>query len=158
MYAQLSVLGFTTDANVPAATAFATYWFEEGYLPWLALNPAQKAPLRLGTADAPAQFVSAWLAMPLVEGGPTVADVYGEAVASDLVSALGETNRWGLPEGQGVVVSAVIQDRIFSVLLQEMLSGYQTTSRTLLDAYNRTVALIPGYAYDEGAEAVPSDQ
>jgi multiple sugar transport system substrate-binding protein len=158
VYAQLSILGFTSKANVPAAAAFAEYWFEDGYLLWLSLDPAQKAPLRYGTPAEPGRYLSAWLMMPLIQGGPTLADLYGEDVVTDLASDLGQTNRWGLAEGQGAVVSALTQDRVFSVLLQEMLSGYQTTSRTLLDAYDRTVALIPGYAYDESAETVPPDQ
>ncbi len=157
-YGQVRALGITTAADVASASRFAAFWFGAGYLPWLSLEPERKAPLRLGTRAEPDRYQAAWPALSLTPGGPTVADVYGAAVATELGSGIARTPRWGLPQGQGAVMSRIVEASVVPILLQEMLSGYLTTSRTVLDVSNRVIALIPGYAYDLPATPTPTSE
>ena len=66
-----------------------------------------------------------------------------------LRNGVADSNRWGLTQEQGVLISDLYQDLTFSVVLQEMLSGYFNTEKTLLEAYNRVIDLIPNYLYDQ---------
>jgi hypothetical protein len=49
-------------------------------------------------------------------------------------------------------MARVYQELTFSVVLQEMLSGYFNVEKTIFEAYNRVVDLIPNYAFPIIAE------
>jgi hypothetical protein len=44
-------------------------------------------------------------------------------------------------------MSQVYEELIFSIVLQEMLSGYFGPEQTLIEATNRVIALIPNYQF-----------
>ncbi|MCI0396725.1 MAG: extracellular solute-binding protein [Chloroflexi bacterium] len=143
---EMTLLGITGVAEAEAA-ALARYWFEEGYLEWLALEPERKAPLRLGTAGQPQRFIEAWGNLPLADGGPSLNDIYGQDLVDRLGGRVATTDRWGFDQGQGALVALVYEDLTLSPLLQEMLSGYFTSSQTIVEMYRAVVDLIPNYAY-----------
>ena len=41
----------------------------------------------------------------------------------------------------------IYEELTLSILLQELLSGYFTSSYAIIDAYQRVTDLIPGYQY-----------
>ena len=155
-FSELTYLGITTQADEDAAALFADYWFNEGYLLWLAVNPEQKVPLRLGTPAAPGSYVTAWQQLPLVADGPTMVELYGEGVAAALSQNVANSTRWGFREGHGALITKLYEGKLFSILLQEMLSGYFNTSVAVIEGYKRVVALIPNYAYTIELEATPT--
>lgn len=155
-FSELTYLGITTRADEDAAALFAAYWFNEGYMRWLAVNPEQKVPLRLGTPDEPNGYVAAWQQLPLVENGPTMVELYGAEIAAALSQNVAASTRWGFQEGQGAFITRVYESKLFSILLQEMLSGYFNTSVAVIEGYKRLVALIPNYAYTIELEATPT--
>ena len=53
-------LGITSTADEETAVLFATYWFNEGYAQWLAVDSERKVPMRQGTPDNPTQYLDAW--------------------------------------------------------------------------------------------------
>lgn len=144
---KLSVLGITSGADVDTAVSFATFWFEEAYPQWLAVSAERKVPLRLGTADAPRRFIDDWGNAPLT-GNQSLRDVYGDEVVTRLRDGVAAANRWGMSVEQGEVATAVVEKLTFSIVLQEMLSGYFNSSQTIFEAYRRVVDLIPGYAFE----------
>ncbi|MCA9979339.1 MAG: hypothetical protein KDD89_00840, partial [Anaerolineales bacterium] len=148
-FSDLTTLGITTSADPALAEQFARYWFNDGYLTWLAVEPERKVPLRRGTAEDPTQFTTAWQALPIGEAtsNTTLADIYGAELVSSLADNVSQTNRWGLGTEQGDFTTAVRRKMIFPILLQEMLSGYFTSDQAVVEAYDRLVALIPDYAY-----------
>ena len=69
------------------------------------------------------------------------------ALVDDLRQGIAQANRWGFRQGQGALISHMTVERVMPIVLQEMLSGYFNSEQTALEAYKRTVALIPDYAY-----------
>ncbi len=146
-FGTLTNLGITTVADPDAAAVFADYWFNEGYLKWLAVNPERKVPMRLGETAGSTEFIDAWKTLPLGDGQPTLADIYGPELTDQLVDGLTTTNRWAFDQRQGRLVTDLYKDLTISRLLQEMLSGYFTSSQTIIEMHRATVAFIPNYAY-----------
>ena len=109
-YGQVSYLGITTSADVEAAQTFLEFWFNDGYIDWLALSPEGKFPMRQGTADNPTQFVEGWQGLETgVDRKAALGDIYGDEVINILVEGVNNFNRWGFPQGQGALVTAVYQ-------------------------------------------------
>ena len=146
-------LGITTTADREAAQAFAQYWFEVAYPQWLSVNPERKVPMRWGTAESPREFIDAWGTQPLAGGDLTLVDVYGPDVVARLREGIAAAPRWGIREGYGALMTRLYDELTLSIVLQEMLSGYFNVDTTLREAYRRTVAQIPNYAFP-----VPTDE
>jgi multiple sugar transport system substrate-binding protein len=146
-FGTLTNLGITSAAEQEAAAVFAEYWFNEGYLKWLSVNPERKVPMRQGDTAGSNTFLTAWQELPLEEGQPTLTGIYGQVLTNQLVEGITTTNRWAFQEKHGRLVTALYLDLTISRLLQEMLSGYFTSSQTIIEMHNATVALIPNYAY-----------
>ena len=147
-FGQVINLGLTRTANEALAAQFVAYWFNEGYLKWLAVEPARRVPMRLGTAETPLAYQQAWQTLPITADGQTIADVFGEPAAVQLATGITSTPRWGFAQGQGPLITTIATKKVFPIVLQEMLSGYFTSSQAVIEAHNRIVALIPNYAYD----------
>ena len=148
-FGNIRSLGITTAADRELAQAFAEFWFDEGYERWLAVDSERKVPLQLGTSDEPRRFIDAWGTTPFGGSGLSLADIYGEEVVSRLREGIASAPRWGLREGYGSLMTRLYDDFLFSIVLQEMLSGYFDTETTLREAYRRTVDLIPNYAFPD---------
>ena len=146
-FGTVTSLGITTAADREAAQEFAVYWFEEGYERWLAINPERKVPMRLGTADAPRQYIDAWGAQPVAGSELSLTDIYGAETVARLRDGIAAAPRWGIREGHGALLTQLYEEFTISIVLQEMLSGYFPPDSTLQEAYRRTIQLIPNYAF-----------
>ncbi len=153
-FSELTALGFTSEAPEEPALAFANYWFNEGYESWLRINPERKVPLRSGTQSDPVRFIDAWKEYPLIEGGPTLADLFGSGIYDLLSTGIVHSSRWGFDEGQGRVMTILYQDPLLSPLLQEMLSGYFNSSQSIVEMYITMINAIPGYEHPQ--EVMPT--
>ena len=147
-YADMTLLGITTAADTEAAQALAAFWFTDGYADWLTLFPERKVPLRLDSAETPNQFLDLWRNAPLRDGSPSLAGLFGDANATLLTSNLETTERWGFKEGQGRVIGEVYPSLEMSQMLQELLSGYISSSQAVYELYNRVVDQIPNYGFE----------
>lgn len=148
-------LGITTAADREAAQAFAEYWFDTGYPQWLAVNPERKVPMRWGTVEAPGAYLDAWGTQPLGGTDLSLTDIYGAETVARLRDGVAGAPRWGIRQGYGELVSRLYNELTFSIVLQEMLSGYFPVDTTLREAYRRTVALIPNYGFPPPEEPTP---
>jgi len=155
-FSELTALGFTSEAQEEPALAFANYWFTEGYESWLRINPERKVPLRSGTQMDPSRFIDAWKEYPLIEGGPTLAELFGSGIFDLLSTGLVQSNRWGFDEGQGRVMTILYQDPLLSPLLQEMLSGYFSSSQSIVEMYITMINAIPGYEHPQEVLPTPT--
>lgn len=153
----VSYLGITSNAQSEAAAAFARYWFGEGYLDWLAIEPARKVPMRHGTPEEPQRFSEGWYELPLVPGGESIADIFGMEMASTLATGVVNSNRWAYAQGEGALITTVFEDLTLSILLQELLSGYYDADRAAIEGYKRLVELIPNYRYYVDPEPTPEN-
>lgn len=146
-FSGISYLSLTTTANREAAATFVRYWFEEGYLEWLAIDPAGKLPMRRGPSNDPTFYLEAWYNLPMRPNGPTLSQAFGPELAQQLANNLTAGQRWGFVQGQGALVTEIHESLTLSILLQELLSGYFNSERAAIEGYKRLVDLIPGYAF-----------
>jgi multiple sugar transport system substrate-binding protein len=151
-------LGITNAADEEIAAAFAQYWFNDGYMTWIGSAPEMKVPLRRGTPEEPLRFIREWATLPLRAGGANLTDLFGESVANDLSTNILDSSRWGFRQGYGGLVSQIYEDLHFSILLQELLSGYYNSNRAAIEGYKRLVELIPNYAFYVDPEPTPSPE
>lgn len=148
-FGNIRSLGITTAANRDLAAAFAEFWFDEGYARWLAVDSERKVPLQLGTTSEPRKYIDTWGTTPFGDSGLSLMDLYGEDTVARLREGIASAPRWGLREGYGALMTRLYDQFVFSIVLQEMLSGYFNTETTLREAYRRTVDLIPNYAFPD---------
>lgn len=145
-FGNITYLGITPSADKESAAAFARFWFSEGYQTWLEVESERKVPMRLGTADRPSFYIDAWGSTPILQGESLI-DIVGSEVVSQLQEGIGSSNRWGFRQEQGALVGELYEQLTFSIVLQEMLSGYFSSAKTIYEAYNRVVDLIPDYGF-----------
>jgi hypothetical protein len=145
--AEINTLGITKEADYDAAAAFTLHWFNDGYAKWFSVNPESKVPLRYGLPDQPALFQELWLEMPLRQNQPSLSEIYGLEVTNELVGGASGINRWGLEQHQGQLITELYEEPLLSPLLQEMLSGYITSSQTVIEIFQAVVAEIPDYNF-----------
>ncbi|MCB0005842.1 MAG: extracellular solute-binding protein [Anaerolineales bacterium] len=146
-FSELTYLGITRTAQKDLAISFAEYWFETAYEQWLAVDSERKVPLRLGTAAEPERYFAAWGSQPLDAAGTTLLDIYGPETIAQVRDGVVTANRWAFRQGQGALMTDIYEELTLSILLQELLSGYFTSSYAIIDAYQRVTDLIPGYQY-----------
>lgn len=147
-FGEFTNLGITSEADMETAVLFAEYWFNEGYETWLSVESERKVPLRQGTSTNLTQYIDKWGTEPLAGSDQSLADLYGKEVVAQLRDSVAESNRWGIPQGQGGLVTELYRELALSVVLQEMLSGYFTTDTTIYQAYQRVLEFIPNYTFE----------
>jgi multiple sugar transport system substrate-binding protein len=125
-YGQISSMGISTSAPA-AAQEFVKFWLSEGYLDWLAVAPEGKFPMRRGTPDNPTQFIEGWSTLPAgVDRKAPLGDFYSQEVINTIAEGAAGFDRWGFPQGQGLLVSGVYQDLIVPRTIADILSGALT--------------------------------
>lgn len=145
-FGNITYLGITPAADEAVAAAFADYWFNEGYQTWLEIESERKVPMRMGTVDRPRFYIDAWGSSPVLQG-ESLTDIVGAAGVQQLRNGIGATERWGFSQGQGALVGRLHEELTLPIVLQEMLSGYFTSAKTIFEAYNRVIELIPTYDF-----------
>jgi multiple sugar transport system substrate-binding protein len=146
-FGEIMALGITSSADRQLAIEFVEYWFNEGYLQWLSVDPERKVPIRRGNADDPAIYIDSWGELPLRSGSPGLKEIYGTELVEQLQEGIAPSSRWGFQEGQGALVTQIYEELLVAPLLQEMLSGYFTSSQTIVEMYKVVVDAIPDYQF-----------
>jgi multiple sugar transport system substrate-binding protein len=157
-FGEMTNLGITNEADPETAVLFTDYWFNDGYETWLAVESERKVPLRQGTSTNPTQYLDNWGQQPLAGSDQNLTDLFGEEVVAQLRDGVAESNRWGIPQGQGALVTDLYRELSLSVVLQEMLSGYFNTDKTIYEAYQRVLEFIPNYAFEVVVEPSPTPE
>ena len=146
-FGEIMAIGVTRVADLEVAAVFVDYWFNEGYDTWLAVETERKVPMRWGTAEEPGRFIDAWGTQPVDGSNQSLADMYGQEVVDRLRDGVADSNRWGFGQGQGALITRLYEELTFSIVLQEMLSGYFNAEQTIIELYQRITDLIPNYQY-----------
>ena len=146
-FGNLTYMGITNNADRETAVAFTQFWFNQGYERWLAVESERKVPMRWGTADQPRQFIDNWGIIPLANSNLSLTDIYGADTVAQLRDGIATSPRWGYRQGQGALMSQLYEDLTLAIVLQEMLSGYFNTSKTIYEANVRIIDLIPNYSF-----------
>ncbi|HBY98440.1 MAG: extracellular solute-binding protein [Ardenticatenaceae bacterium] len=126
-YGQVSYMGITANADVAAAQEFLKFWFNEGYLDWLAVSVEGKLPMRQGTPEEPTKFIDGWKQLETgVDRKARLGDIYGDEIINTLIQGAGSFDRWGFTQGQGALVTAVYESLVVPKALSEVLGGTLT--------------------------------
>jgi multiple sugar transport system substrate-binding protein len=157
-FGNVTNLGITSAADREAAVAFATFWLDQGYDQWLAVEPERKVPMLWGTTDTPRQYVDTWGNTPLPGAEVSLTDLFGAETVAQLRDGIAAAPRWGIRQGQGPLVTALYEDLTLSIVLQEMLSGYFNTATSAREAFRRVVLQIPNYAFSTELPPEPTPE
>lgn len=96
------------EADTEGATEFITYMMNDGYMPWIAIAPEGKVPVRTGTTDEPETYSEQWAELEVgVDTKAPLTDFYGDDVITALTEGASNLNRWAIPQGQGNILGAL---------------------------------------------------
>lgn len=131
-YGQISYMGITTNADVEAAQQFLEFWLSDGYLDWLSVSVEGKFPMRRGTTENPTQFLDGWKELETgVDQRATLGSIYSEEVINTLIEGASSFDRWGFPQGQGPLVTAIYEALTVPRLLRDVLDDTLTPEQAV---------------------------
>jgi multiple sugar transport system substrate-binding protein len=124
-FGELVSFAVTKDSpHQAAAEAFVQYMMSDGYVDWLALAPEGKFPTRLGTADDPQKYATAWGFLKTgVDKKAPLSDFYPKDALDALTKSTDTMQRWGFSQGQGKIVGPLLTELPIPKALAEGLEG-----------------------------------
>lgn len=127
----------------PAAVDFVEFMMSDGYEDWISMAPEGKVPTRIGTADDPEAFVSAWREMSSgVSEKKPLSDFYSDEVIEAVAMSPSTISEWGIDQGQAPLMGAILGEQPVVQSMSDMLTGN----------------LAPNEAASRAAEAIRSIQ
>ncbi|WP_229402087.1 ABC transporter substrate-binding protein [Micromonospora okii] len=122
-YGEISSWAVLDGAADPAAS-LVRHMLSDGYPRWFGMSPEGRFPVRRGTASEPEKFLAAWAASPAgVDRRQPLAQVYGDDVLTTLRRSPDTFQRWGLTQGQGALVGAILGELPVPKALSGVVSG-----------------------------------
>lgn len=132
----------TGTADKSGAKQFVEYMMTDGYLGWLGLAPEGKFPTRKGTADDPQRFITGWNALPAgVDAKKPLGELYPAAVIDTLRTSPDTFQRWGIPQGQGPLVGAILSELPVSKAVNTLTTGQGDAADTAKQAQDAVIAV-----------------
>lgn len=137
-YGEIVSWAITREADRDKARRFVTYMMDTGYERWLGMAPEGKIPVRSGTVREPHRFADAWDRLPAgVDDRRPLAGVYPAGELERLRASTGGFDRWGIPQGQGRLVGAIMGElpipRALSALVEGSLTPRQAAAQARRD-------------------------
>ncbi|MGN9838462.1 ABC transporter substrate-binding protein [Nonomuraea sp. H19] len=119
-YGEIVSWAITRDAAKDSAAKFVSYMMNEGYERWIGMAPEGKFPARTNFQDA-------WSKLPAgVDTKKPLSDVYPADVLDDLRKSPDTFARWGIPQGQGKLVGAIMGELPVPKALSGVVDGSLT--------------------------------
>jgi multiple sugar transport system substrate-binding protein len=107
-FGTVSTWGIVADGNVEAGKRFVRYMLSDGYVPWLAISPQGKYPVRFGDRSDPERYVEAWAGLESgVDRKAPLSDFYSPASIDSLGDGARNFQRWGFEQGGAALVGAM---------------------------------------------------
>lgn len=112
------------DGAADPAKSFVEYMLSDGYPRWFGMSPEGRFPARTGTAEDKQKFLTAWnTSQAGVDRKQPLSAVYGEDVLDTLRKSPDTFQRWGLPQGQGKLVGAILGELPVPKALADVVGG-----------------------------------
>ncbi|MEU7575275.1 extracellular solute-binding protein [Micromonospora sp. NPDC049240] len=122
-YGEVSSWAVLDDAADPA-TSFVEYMLSDGYPRWFGMSPEGRFPVRTGTPEDKQKFRTLWNTSPAgVDTKKPLSDVYGDDVLATLRKSPDTFQRWGLTQGQGKLVGAILGELPVPKALADVVGG-----------------------------------
>ncbi|MFE9960004.1 ABC transporter substrate-binding protein [Micromonospora sp. NPDC005299] len=130
------------DGASDSAQSFVEYMLSDGYPRWFGMSPEGRFPVRTGTADDKKKFLTAWNTSPAgVDRKQPLSAVYGEDVLATLRESPDTFQRWGLTQGQGKLVGAILGELPVPKALADVVGG-KSDARAAADRAKKDVDAI----------------
>lgn len=112
------------DGASDSASSFVEYMLSDGYPRWFGMSPEGRFPVRAGTAEDKQKFLTAWnTSQAGVDRKQPLSAVYGEDVLATLRKSPDTFQRWGLTQGQGKLVGAILGELPVPKALADVVGG-----------------------------------
>lgn len=112
------------DGAADSAKSFVEYMLSDGYPRWFGMSPEGRVPVRTGTAEDKQKFLTAWNSSQAgVDAKKPLSAVYGDDVLATLRKSPDTFQRWGLPQGQGKLVGAILGELPVPKALGDVIAG-----------------------------------
>jgi multiple sugar transport system substrate-binding protein len=142
VFGEITSWTITADSSTDPAVELVEYMMNDGYVPWLAIAPEGKVPVRAGTPDDETEFTDAWAGLEAgVDTKAPLSDFYGPDVLEAVAAAPEALSRWAITQGQGDLYGAIQGQQPVADAVNEVSTGGD-----------------PQDAADKAAEAVRSIQ
>jgi multiple sugar transport system substrate-binding protein len=123
-FGEITSWAVTKTAETKASRSFVEYMMNTGYQDWLGMSPEGKIPVRSGTPDAPTTFEQAWRSSKIgVDTRKPLNEVYSDKLLDQLLDGVTNMKRWGITQGQGVLVGATNGELPVPKAIGAMTSG-----------------------------------
>lgn len=123
-FGEITSWTITQNAATEDAKRFVRFMMSKGYPDWLDIAPEGKFPARTGTRSEPKQFVDAWLRKPAgVDVSKPLAEVYPVRTVRKLGTSLDRIDRWGFPQGKGVLIGSTFGELPVSQAISALAGG-----------------------------------
>ena len=123
-FGEVTSWAIPTGDAVDSAQQFVEYLMEPGYEDWIAIAPEGKFPVRDGTAEDPQAYVDTWASLPVgVDRKAPLADFYPPEVLEVLRTGPDDFDRWGIAQGQGDLVGAILGELPVPQAVAALASG-----------------------------------
>lgn len=135
-YGQISYMGIGTGSDTEAAQQFLEYWFSDpAYIEWLSTSVEGKFPMRSGTTESPTEFIDQWKTLETgVDRKAPLSEFYSEEIIDRIAEGANSFARWGFPQGQGELVTAVYTSLPVPAAVGEVLDGAMTPEEAVAEA------------------------
>ena len=134
-YGEVVSWAITREADRDKARRFVTYMMDTGYERWLGMAPEGKIPVRAGTPQDPRRFADAWDRLPAGVGTrQPLADVYPAKDLDLLRASTAGFDRWGITQGQGRLVGAIMGELPVPRALSALVAGSLTPAEAAAQA------------------------
>lgn len=121
-------LGITSSADTEPAKELVRYLLGDGYMGFLSISPEGRFPMRNGPEAGDTTYVDGWTELAVGSGTQTVTvgELYGQEAIDTIAEGATGFERWGFPQGQGALVTAMYGDLELTNILREALDGSLT--------------------------------
>ena len=114
----------SATAQTENAKKFVEFMMGDGYTRWLGQAPEGKVPVRLGDGSNKNAYLDAWRKLPAgVDKKAPLATVYPPELVDQLVSSVDTFGRWGIEQGEGLLVGATLGELPVAKAVNAMTGG-----------------------------------
>lgn len=121
-------LGITSSADTEPAKELVRHLLGDGYLGFLSISPEGRFPMRNGPEADDTSYVDGWSELAVGSGQAqlSVGELYGDEAVQTIAEGATGFERWGFPQGQGALVTAMYGDLELTNILRDALDGTLT--------------------------------
>ena len=124
VYGEVTSWVVTAAASTTPAQRFVEYMMTDGYVPWIAIAPEGKVPVRTGTADDRRRYTDRWSSLDVgVDSRAPLSKFYDAKVVDELTTGPTELSRWAIPQGQGDLLGALQGEQPVAEAVNQVSNG-----------------------------------